>query len=214
MPVIETTVGSVTTRGKGSLDISCYYRKDKTASELVLIEAEKDPKCGIQSVGHAEVFPSGVRMTNKKWITKRNEYPNGSLLRLNLRHTIVGMGFGVTIMNLVIRARDEAALNEIAVICPTDENSSRSRVYVIGRFDILSPTEVSELGLDVAKNGNDISHEFPELSDMGEFIDVVEKEREISKPNKARTGTIGSGSGARKVVLAKVKRRVHLPARK
>lgn len=213
MPVIETTVGSVTTRGKGSLDVSVFYRKERSAKDQLLIEAEKDPKCAINSVGHAEVFPSGVRMTNKKWITKRNEYPNGSLLRVNLRHTIVGVGFGVTVMNLVLRVRDEAALNEVAIICPVDENSSRSRVYVIGRFDILSEVEAAELGYTVSKSGNDISHEFPPLDEMEDFFDIVQKEREISKPGRVRTETIGSGEGAKKVVLAKVKRRVRLPGR-
>jgi hypothetical protein len=211
MSVIETTAGGVTTRGNGGLELQVFYRRSAKHKEAVLYEAERDPQSELKTIGGAEVTPSGANVTNKKWVQKRNEYPSGSYLRLNVRSTQPGgIVFGHTVHNILLAPRADAALHELGINLPTDANSARSKIYVIGRFDIVSPERVEELGLYKSIAGtNELATYFD--IDTLDFIDDVIKEKEISIRRPAKLETVQTATGKKIMPKLVIRRRIGLP---
>lgn len=212
MPIIEITTGSVTTKGNGSLNVHAFYRKNAKERELPMHEADRDGTHGIRSIGSVETSPSSSRLANLKWVMKRNEYPEGGLIRLNITETVKGLTFNRYIYNLILRARSTAALRELAIKCPTDANSTRGHVDIVGRFDILTPEEVQEYGLHLNAAGRDDSETFEHMVDLEHLIEQRVLEAEISKPSKPNLQKV-TGKGPAKVMpKLTVKRRIRLPS--
>lgn len=206
---IETTTGGVVTRGKGSMDIAVFYRRNAKAVEQPLHIAEKDKTSEIKNLNTLSIVQSGATRTGKFWATKRNNYPDGSYLKLNIMQRGTSIhSFGVT--NIMIRARDAAPLQRISIDLPVDERSNMAVAHIEGRFDILPKEEIVALGLGKnAQGGSDLANYF----DPGEgedFIRIAILEAELAPKAQIKAKVINTSKDRGGKVLLKQRRVRHI----
>lgn len=166
---IETITGSVTTSGKGSLRISAFSRRDNKSPEKPLHLAEKDQHSGVKPMGAPDIIQAGAKRTGTLWSKKRHFFENGVLLKLCISQSRPGSPIPSQ-SNIMLRAREGAALYRIAIDFPTDDHSRMSVGYIEGRFDILTVDEIKAYG--VHKNAQGAS-ELPSYEPIEEITGVT-----------------------------------------
>lgn len=213
MSIVELTHGAVSTSGSGTMNVDAYYMRKADAAEQVLFDAEKDTKSGINIISPAEVIPSGSFSTGKKWITTRNEYPEGSYIKILISSTSMIRGVPQFDKSLIIlRSREGAALQQISVKLPTDPKAAMSFLYVTGRFDILTPDEAVALKLDKLGLIRKSQVGIIDPVDEATLFTVSVKERGVAPPVPEKLRTVVSASGVKQAVpRLRRKRLIRLP---
>jgi hypothetical protein len=202
--MIETWTGSVSTR-QGALTLNVFYRKDARSPEVSLHIAERDRGSGITDLRSLEIINSGAKSTKKVWAKKRHNFPDGSFIKLSITRMKSGLAFGHSMHSIMLRARKTAPLYRLGIALPTDDNSSLSKLYIEGRFDLLTQKEVRQNKLHMNASGaNDLATFDP--SELKEFITIKKLEdeivpREIPKPVVRESKRTGESK-----VLLKVRR--------
>jgi hypothetical protein len=197
MATIDFVHGGVVTGGQGTMDIWLGYRKDLKTKERPIWEAIADPGSGIKEEGGIlEVVPSSTdqKIKGKTWVKRRASFPNGSYLIYRIKRMRKTGAFSQAMHSFALRPREGAPLIEIAIEPPyVAGRSTLSVVYIVGRFDIIMPKEVEELGLHITPQGGNDLHTY-DFADMDDFMSVkiLEKaDRKKAKP-KLVTGTKGA----------------------
>ena len=198
---IELTTGSVVTAKSGSLDIYAFHRKSVASSEQPLHIAVKDSQSGIREIGGTiEIIPSGNARTNKSWTKKRLDSADKGYIKFLVKRTTPGVSsFGGSMSAFLIAPRKTAPLQQIGIELPTDRESAMSKLYIIGRFDLLTFDEVQSLGLGKTSSGSNELHLYdPEGLEDIFTLEVLEDQTAPKLKPKVRTTTTG---GKREGVL-------------
>ena len=203
---IELTAGSVVT-AQGSLDMYVFHRKSASHSEEPLHIAVKDPKSGIKEPGGVvEIIPSGHPRTRKNWTKRRLASEDKGYLKFLVKRTS-GRAFGGSMGAFYIAPRSTAPVMQISIEVPTDASSPLSKLYITGRFDLLTLEEIQSLGLGSTANGSTEEHMFD--PDMLADIMVVEQlEQAIAPKLKTKIKTTTTGNKRTGVVRVRRTRRI------
>lgn len=183
--MIEFTTGEVITTGKGTFSIYPFYKKGIKDREQPLWEAEKDDRSGIpKSEKILEVVPSCLAVHKKNWTTRRHNYPEGALIKFVMKRTnpkVKGASAfsQVSMTAMYIRVRETAPLMLIEIDLPFDQNSTKPRLYMNGRFDILTEEQIVRLGLHINGQGSNELHLY-EAFDEDPNIFVKQQEKGIA----------------------------------
>lgn len=203
MSVIELTTGGVVTAKNGSFDLYAFYRKGPGADDQPLHLAVRDEKAGVrESGGTIDMIPSGNRKTNKMWAKKRVDVESG-YLKLLVKRSSGGGAFSAQMGIVMLQPRDTAPLRQLSFDLPVDASSAMSKLYIIGRFDILTPEEVVKAGLSRTKAGSSELDQYdPDI--LGDIINDEILEKEVA-PRLATKFKV-SKTGSKKTAVARVRR--------
>lgn len=190
---IEITTGGVVTAKSGSLDIYAFHRKSAASSEQPLHLAVKDPQAGIREVGGTiDIIPSGNARTKKTWAKKRLDSEDKGYIKFLVKRTGTGV-FSSSMSAFIIAPRRTAPLQQVVLELPTDRESAMSKLYIIGRFDVLSFDDIKSLGLAKGNNGSTEEHLYdPEGLEDILSIEVLEDQTAAKLKPKMRVTTTGN----------------------
>jgi hypothetical protein len=95
---------------------------------------------------------SGGPTTLGEWTQANYEIPEGVVLKVfgMKKATMQGQSLGSYTANVFIQLRSGAALNRLSFNLLTHDRSPISAANIEGRFDILSPAEMAQLGIGMS----------------------------------------------------------------
>lgn len=203
---IELTSGSTTTSA-GSLDLYVFHRKSAAHSEEALHIALKDPQSGIKEAGGLiEVIPSCHARLRKSWTKRRIQSDDKGYLKFLVKRSS-GKAFGGSMAAFYLAPRATAPLMQISIEVPVDKTSPLSKLYITGRYDLLSMDDLETAGLNTSGNGADEESMLdPEL--LEDIMVVEQLEAAVAPKLKPKIKTRVTGNTKTGVVRVRRARRI------
>lgn len=160
--------------------------------ELHLGVAARSGADGISAVGAPQSIPAapGFIEETGRWTTATYEVPEHTILKLFAQRN-GGFGSMRIMASLFVRMRKEAAVRKIGTVLTAHPKATYSRVWLEGRFDILTLEQAMALGVVVPPS---FAHTYAQTM-VNRAFEFVEVSRELSAPAQQVVSTVQNSAG-------------------
>lgn len=204
--IIDLITGHETFRDPSlSSRINCFYQKDKADDSISVYSAAKDAHSGITLVNREYREASNYNRNFGSWCSARFDVVDGGFITVNLERKTTGT-FSVSKGQILLLAREQAALIRMEVELTGHPKATASRVYIEGRFDVILPDRFADIGVVISDRF--IDYYDPEA--YSDFVNIKVLEKEMSSLTKIKRGTLVTKSGDKLVVKRRRGRKLRL----
>lgn len=146
----------------------------------------------VRQIGFPQTIPAapGMRPEMGQWTQGNYEVPEGMVLKA-FAHRSGGFGTMRVQASMFLRMREQAAYRRIGTILTGNPKASYTRVWIEGRFDILTLAQAREHGINVPTH---FSHSFDTTMTSRAF-DIIEVESEVAAAPQQQVAMVVNAQG-------------------